>query len=209
MMKAFIQKITLFFLILCSSSFLNAQNFDIELLRSINLNRNTSLDPSMQLISNSEGVIGVGIPISVVLIGFAKKDEKLFENGVNMSLALVANTLNTVVLKRTINRARPAATYPEIEAYESERNFSFPSGHTSNAFCTATSLSLNFPKWYVMLPSYTWAASVAYSRMHLGMHYPSDVLMGAIVGAGSAYVTFKANQWLKKYYHSKFIFNSF
>jgi membrane-associated phospholipid phosphatase len=73
-----------------------------------------------------------------------------------------------------------------------------PSAHTSSAFATATSLSLAFPKWYVVVPSFVWASSVGYSRMHLGVHYPSDVLVGALVGSGSAFLTQKANQWLNK-----------
>jgi membrane-associated phospholipid phosphatase len=75
---------------------------------------------------------------------------------------------------------------------------SFPSGHTSDAFATATSLSIAFPKWYVIAPSFLWACSVGYSRMDLGVHYPSDVMAGAIIGAGSAYLCYKANRWIQK-----------
>ncbi|MDO9339524.1 MAG: phosphatase PAP2 family protein, partial [Bacteroidales bacterium] len=56
--------------------------------------------------------------------------------------------------------------------------------------------TLAYPKWYIIVPSYTWASTVAYSRMDLGVHYPSDVLIGALVGAGSAYLTYKINQKL-------------
>jgi membrane-associated phospholipid phosphatase len=55
-----------------------------------------------------------------------------------------------------------------------------------------------YPKWYVVVPSFVWASSVGYSRMHLGVHYPSDVLVGAMVGSSSAFLTQKANQWLNK-----------
>jgi membrane-associated phospholipid phosphatase len=72
-----------------------------------------------------------------------------------------------------------------------------PSGHTSSAFSTATSLSLNFRKWYVVAPAYTYAAAVGYSRMYLGVHYPSDVLVGALLGSGTAYLTWKINKKLQ------------
>ncbi|MFY7909200.1 MAG: phosphatase PAP2 family protein, partial [Emticicia sp.] len=62
----------------------------------------------------------------------------------------------------------------------------------------ATSLSLTFRKWYVVIPAYTWASAAAYSRLHLGVHYPSDVLAGAAIGAGSAWLCYKANRWLQR-----------
>ena len=43
-----------------------------------------------------------------------------------------------------------------------------------------------------------WAASVGYARMYEGVHYPTDVLAGALVGAGSAWVTYKFQQWMDK-----------
>ena len=49
-------------------------------------------------------------------------------------------------------------------------------------------------KWYVAIPAYLWAGTVAYSRMYLGQHYPSDVLAAAVIGAASSYVT----RWLTK-----------
>ncbi len=57
-------------------------------------------------------------------------------------------------------------------------------------------LTLQCPKWYVIVPAYAWAGAVGYSRLWLGMHYPSDVAVGALVGAASAYVSYKGMQWL-------------
>lgn len=175
-----------------------AQPLDIELLRRINLERNRTLDRPMELISDSEYAIGMGIPVSVCLAAWLKRDSRLLEKGVNMSLAMVLNTAQTWALKRAINRPRPSVTYPEIQAFESSVNHSFPSGHTSNAFVAATSLSLHCRKWYVVVPAFVWAGAVGYSRMHLGVHYPTDVLAGALLGAGSAIATYHANRWLQR-----------
>jgi membrane-associated phospholipid phosphatase len=105
----------------------------------------------------------------------------------------------TYSMKHLIRRPRPYTSYPDkITPYETETSLSFPSGHTSIAFTTATALSLKYPKWYVIAPSYFWACSVGYSRMNLGAHYPSDVLAGALLGVGSAYLTYKMNDWYWK-----------
>ncbi|MEO6304381.1 MAG: phosphatase PAP2 family protein, partial [Bacteroidia bacterium] len=93
---------------------------------------------------------------------------------------------------------RPFNKYPDIQKEAAGGSFSFPSGHTNAAFCTATSLSLTFQKWYVIVPSYAWACAVGYSRMHLGVHYPTDVLGGIIVGTGCSFITYKVQKWMKK-----------
>ena len=104
----------------------------------------------------------------------------------------------TTAIKYSINRQRPFVTYPIIVNQTESTSPSLPSMHTSIAFSTATSLSISFPKWYVIAPSFLWASTVGYSRLHLGAHYPTDVFAGAIVGAGSAYLTYKLNKWIRK-----------
>lgn len=175
-----------------------AQQLDIRLLRSINGQGKPGADRFMQGISNSEYAIGIATPLLVDAIGLINRDSILWRKGLVITASVVANTGATFVLKRVFNRSRPAVSYPDINAYEAETRYSFPSGHTSNAFVTATSLSLAFKKWYVVVPAYAWATGVGYSRMHLGMHYPSDVLAGALVGAGSAWLCYQGNRYLQK-----------
>lgn len=193
----------LLFLCFMMSHPLLAQNMDINLLREININRNKNWDGTAKLISKTEGAISVLTPVSVVLVSAIERDGKLFQQGINMSFALVAASARTYILKRVVNRSRPLDTYPDIDALEVEHDYSFPSGHTTSAFVTATSLSLNLRKWYVIIPSYAWAGAVGYARLHQGVHYPSDVLAGAIIGAGSAWLTYKANKMIKSYYKGK------
>jgi membrane-associated phospholipid phosphatase len=173
-----------------------SQNWDIDLLRKINLDRNKSLDGTFTLITNSAGPISFGAPVLMCGIGLLKHDSILIRNSIYIGSSVVISTILTTVLKYAVNRPRPFVTYPDIEKVGSGGSPSFTSGHTSEAFAFATSVSLSYPKWYVIAPSFAWAGAVGYSRMDLGVHYPSDVLAGAILGAGCAWVTFKVNQKL-------------
>ncbi len=152
----------------------------------------------MKFVSNSNDGMVLGIPITVGIVGLIKHDDKWINSACQIVVANAINLGATYALKYSINRDRPFLIYPDIRNKVNEASPSFPSGHTSSAFATATSLSLAFPKWYVIVPSYIWAGTVGYSRMQLGVHYPGDVLGGMITGAGSAYLTYKLNQWINK-----------
>jgi membrane-associated phospholipid phosphatase len=178
--------------------FAHGQNTDSNLLRDINLNRNKSLDPTFKFISDSDVPISIGVPVVVYAIGMINKDADIKKKGIFIGESFIVSGFITIAMKYGIKRDRPFYTYPELDKQSVGGGYSFPSGHTSTAFATATSLSIAFPKWYVIAPSFVWASSVGYSRMHLGVHYPSDVLVGALVGSGSAYLTCKLNKWINK-----------
>lgn len=179
-------------------SLMNAQNIDITILRDININRNTSLDPTFKVITNSALPITVATPLIIYSVGLIKKDSTIKKQALFIGESFLVSAFITTALKYSIKRERPFKSYPDIEKATSATGLSFPSGHTSVAFSTATSLSMEFPKWYIIAPSFVWATAVGYSRMHLGVHYPSDVVAGAIVGSGSAYLSYKMNKWINK-----------
>lgn len=183
--------------LLCTS-FLNAQSADINSLRTINVHRNEHFDPAFRLLSKSALPLSMGTPILMYSVARIRKDSTLKKQAVFIGETFLVNAFITVALKQTVKRARPYETYPDIDQAIATSGYSFPSGHTSLAFATATAWSMAYPKWYVVAPSFAWATAVGYSRMHLGVHYPTDVLAGAIVGSGSAFITYKANKWLNK-----------
>ena len=173
-----------------------SQNLDIRILRSINSSDKLPSDRFFQFISNSDAWLVVGIPVAAGTVGLIKKDDRLFRNACVTLAAVAINSCVTEVLKYSINRDRPFKTYLDITKKSAGGSPSFPSGHTSGAFALATSLSLSCPKWYIIVPSYAWAGTVGFSRMDLGVHYPSDVLAGAIIGTGSAWLTYYINKKL-------------
>lgn len=175
-----------------------AQSIDINILNNINQGRNPNLDKSFNSISKSAYPLSVALPISLLGTGLITKDSKLQQQGITSLASLVISMGTTYTLKKLVNRDRPYITYPSIQPYYVENDPAFPSGHTTAAFTTATSLSLTFKKWYVIVPAYAWAGTVAYSRLHLGVHYPSDLLAGAVIGAGSTWLCYKANNWLQR-----------
>jgi membrane-associated phospholipid phosphatase len=173
-----------------------SQNVDIRLLRSFNSFETLPSDKFYRFISNSDAYLVLVIPAGMGTVGLLRDNEKLLNNAFETLAATAINFGVTTALKYSINRDRPFVTYPDIRKKSGAGSPSFPSGHTSSAFTLATSLSLDYPKWYVIVPAYTWAGTVGYSRMHLGVHYPSDVLAGALIGAGSAWLTHAVNKKL-------------
>lgn len=197
MFKQKIRCLIIFSLVLSSMN-VGSQNFDITLLRTINLHRDRRLDNTFNVITNSVTPIMIGTPIILYGLSMTTKDTLMRQNFFYVGITLISVAAVTTALKYSINRPRPFATYPDLEKETSAGSPSFPSGHTSNAFALATSVSLAYPKWYIIVPSYLWAGLVAYSRMDLGVHYPSDVLAGALIGAGTAFLCYKGQQWLNK-----------
>ena len=201
------RKFTIFILLISNffalTSGLSAQNADIELLKKINRTA-PGLRPVSAFITETANPISLAIPIGMGAYSLISKDKDLFKDAFYVAFSSGVNMGMTELLKRTIRRERPATTYPgELYIYEIRTDYAMPSGHTSGAFATATALSLKYPEWYVIVPAYVWASSVGLSRMHLGLHYPSDVLAGAALGAGSAFITYKINEWLWDNYDIK------
>jgi membrane-associated phospholipid phosphatase len=187
------------FLLICVTSFNSvAQNPDINILKEVSEDRNRAWDKEIENTSNSIRYLGAGVPLVMISIGFIKKDSTLKIKGLEIAAAQILNGVLTYSLKHAVNRDRPYVTYPYLYYDGPAGGPSFPSGHTSSAFALATSLSLNFRKWYIIVPSYLYASGIGYSRMYLGVHYPSDVLAGALIGTGSAILCYEANKWLHK-----------
>ena len=174
-----------------------SQNADLRILKSINQTDHPIWDESMRVTSDGIYPFMVISPAALWLTGYLNKDETMKRNGVKTVIAIGASILIMEGLKESIKRPRPYTTYPdEIILRRKASGFSFPSGHTSCAFATATALTLSTKKWYVGVPAFAYAGLVGYSRMRLGAHYGSDVLAGIIVGVGSSLLTWQCDKWI-------------
>jgi membrane-associated phospholipid phosphatase len=177
----------------------SAQNFDINLLKPINKNETNFKNKYLELNASSVSPLSVGIPAGVAIAGFITHNKQLQKDALYMGGAFIVSSIITQGTKRIVNRKRPFETYAFIVKRDDESGgLSFPSGHTSAAFCTATSVALRYRKWYFVVPSYVFAVSTGWARMYQGVHYPTDVLAGAVVGAGSAWLGWKAQHWIEK-----------
>lgn len=110
-----------------------------------------------------------------------KDDQKSFlQLGKSMGVTIVLSQ----ILKSVINKKRPNG-----------RNFAFPSGHTATSFTAAGFLEKRYG-WEVGIPAYLLASYVGWTRMNANKHDIIDVLGGAIIGVGSAYIFTKP--WQKR-----------
>ena len=113
--------------------------------------------------------------------------------GIDCAIRMVAvagvNLLLYLIIKHSIRRPRPYRACPGIRACgRSLDEFSFPSGHTMHSVACALILSSYYPALgYVVWP---FTVLVGVSRIVLGLHYPSDVVVGALVGGAMAAVSF-------------------
>ena len=95
------------------------------------------------------------------------------------ALTLVLSHLLVQLIKRTIVRGRPSAEQVCAALVREPDRFSFPSGHAAAGMSIAVAYGLVFPLWAG--PLLLLALAVGFSRIRLGVHYPSDVLVGQLV----------------------------
>jgi len=118
----------------------------------------------------------------ILITSILKRSKSILRQFFILVTTLILVAIVSQGLKTIVYRERPFMTNPSIEKLSEGGDSSFPSGHTMEVFAMAGALSLLFRKKEIVIPIYLWAMLVAYSRMALGVHYPSDVLAGIIIG---------------------------
>lgn len=176
----------------------SSRSFDYAVLKYLQEHRTPLGNKVWVTVSNSVLLAPVptaGVAVSALCADNQQTKEGRLCDAGEMAFSELLNFGVTMGAKGLVRRPRPWVAYEgDLVCLQPVRSTSFPSGHTSIAFATATSLTLVYPQWYVAVPVYLWAGAVGYSRMYVGAHYPSDVLVGAVLGTASAFVVHYVRQ---------------
>ncbi|MFD5626716.1 bifunctional phosphatase PAP2/diacylglycerol kinase family protein [Streptomyces sp. NPDC127072] len=161
---------------------------DLRLFRRVAASRFPAADPALRRISRAadHGRLWFGAAAGLASTG-SREARRAALRGTG-SLVLASLTVNTVV-KWTARRPRPRLDHvPAIRHLGRQpHTTSFPSGHSASAAAFATGVALESTRYGALVAPF--AASVAFSRVYVGVHYPADVLAGLAIGAGAAALT--------------------
>ena len=158
--------------------------FDSSILLWIQDNiRNGFLTPILTTITHlgDKGIFWIALTLALLCV---RKTRRI---GVFCAVSMLIGLIVTnLIIKNWVARIRPYELIQGLECIVAkEKDFSFPSGHTTNSLACAWVLFKLSPK-KVGVPALVLAILIALSRLYVGVHYPTDVLGGAVIGIGSA-----------------------
>ena len=171
--------------------------FDRRLFHRLTRDERQLVDANLRRLSNAanRSLLWIAIAGLIAILGGRRGRWAALRGIVSIG---ITSTLVNLPLKYLARRDRPARRRGDRPLPVSlPGSFSFPSGHSASAFAFATGIGMEEP--LLLLPILPLAASVAYSRVHLRVHYPFDVLVGAAIGTGmglaSGLLTRAAREW--------------
>lgn len=179
--------------------------WDKELLLAINGCHNLFWDGFMWVVTDTK----TWIPVAAMLLYVIFKNNKLVPALLLLVMLALCITLAdqfaSGVCKPYFHRFRPTqdpVLQPLVHIVNGYRGgaYGFISSHAANTFTVATFLSLVMRKGWTAVSLFVWACIPSYSRMYLGVHYPGDILCGALSGVLIALLVYGAYAWLLRRY---------
>ncbi len=169
----------------------DAERIDLAVYAAIAATSTPALDQSMRRLSRAANHSKVSLAVSALLVTCRGEPGRRAGRAGLASIAATSAIANAVI-KPLGRRRRPDidADVPLARQVRMPRSRSFPSGHAASAFAFATAVGQMLPGEAVALHSL--AALVSYSRVHTGVHYPGDVIAGALLGSAIARLTTRA-----------------
>ena len=170
------------------------QSFDSNILLYIQEHIRTDVANPFWIFYTHLGDMGIlWVIVAIVLLCF-KKSRRV---GVTVTISLLLGFIVTnLILKGLVARTRPFYAVEGLQALISyPKDYSFPSGHSTIWFAggTTTFLTLNKKYSFIFL---ILAIMMGFSRMYVGVHYPTDVLAGMIIGISSAIASYYIVKWI-------------
>jgi undecaprenyl-diphosphatase len=165
-----------------------ADQVDRAVYRAIAGTPTPQLDDAMRRLSEAANYSRLWIAASVLLAAGGPRGRVAAASG--LTAVAATSAVANLVVKPLGRRRRPdrgAEDVPAARQVEMPGSRSFPSGHAASAFAFASGVGQVLP--VAGIPIRCLAALVAYSRVHTGVHYPGDVVAGALIGATTADVT--------------------
>lgn len=144
------------------------------------------LDEPMRRLSNAADNSRLWLGIAAMLAIFAGRRGRRAALEGAVAIGVTSATVN-LLAKSVAGRPRPNRDHHDLfpsRAVPMPRSSSFPSGHAASAFAFSYAIGRHMPE--LAVPVRFLAGAVAYSRVHLGVHYPGDVTVGAMIGSGIA-----------------------
>ncbi|MBN9385322.1 MAG: phosphatase PAP2 family protein [Chitinophagaceae bacterium] len=163
------------------------QRTDVNILEYLEAHRTPGQTAFWRTVSDANNCVNIGIPVTLLATGIIRNDADMKKNALYTASSTAVSYLLDFAIKHIVKRPRPFIANIHLTPVYRPGAYSFPSGHTSSSFGATMALARAYPKWYVIVPAMLWSSGVGYSRMYLGVHYPTDVGAGAALGIGTAF----------------------
>lgn len=169
------------------------KSFDDKFIDLINRKmRNKFLDTFMYRVTDLGGAIfSALVCMSMLLLG----TEDVKRIGIEALVVLGISQIIVQSLKLILSRERPYKIIEQLNTFGINlKDYSFPSGHTTASFSLAATIAMNVPRLTIIV--FFLALIIGISRIYLGVHYPTDVVAGIILGIGTSLIV---HHYMMKY----------